>query len=250
MWQRRVRAHGLAVAFCATLCSAAAVAAPYGERVRQTVLPNGMKVILLEDHKAPVVVLQVWYRVGSRNETPGATGLSHLLEHMMFKGTDRVGPEEYNRIIQRNGGQTNAFTSQDYTTYFATIASDRVGVVADLEADRMVNLKINDALYGPERNVVKEERRLRTENNPVGDLVEQLNATAYVAHPYRAPIIGWMSDLDRSTLEDLIQHYRSAQRGCGGTEVLAAVLSGGKSARLHQELVYRRRLTRDADASK
>jgi len=209
-----------------------------------------MKVILLEDHKAPVVVLQVWYRVGSRNETPGATGLSHLLEHMMFKGTDRVGPEEYNRIIQRNGGQTNAFTSQDYTTYFATIASDRVGVVADLEADRMVNLKINDALYGPERNVVKEERRLRTENNPVGDLVEQLNATAYVAHPYRAPIIGWMSDLDRSTLEDLIQHYRSAQRGCGGTEVLAAVLSGGKSARLHQELVYRRRLTRDADASK
>src|SRR5512139_3777237 len=99
MWQRRVLAYGLAVTLCVTLCSAVAVAAPYADRVRQAVLPNGMKVILLEDHKAPVAVLQVWYRVGSRNETPGTTGLSHLLEHMMFKGTDRVGPEEYNRII-------------------------------------------------------------------------------------------------------------------------------------------------------
>lgn len=310
-----------AVALCATLASASVEAATYGERVRETVLSNGMKFILLEDHKAPVVVAQFWYRVGLRNERTGTTGLSHLLEHMMFKGTERVKPEEYNSIIQRNGGQTNAFTSRDYTTYFATIASDRVGVVADLEADRMVNLKINDDLYGPERDVVKEERRLRTENNPVGDLFEQLSATAYTAHPYQFPIIGWMADLERSTLDDLLGHYRTyyvpnnafvvavgdfdgaqlvadltrvfgpiapgesppsvrsvepLQRGerrvelrreaelpfvaiayhvpnlrsadAAALEVLAAVLSGGKSARLYQELVYRRRLARNADA--
>jgi zinc protease len=182
---------------------------PYAERVRETVLPNGLKLILLEDHKAPVAVFQIWYRVGSRNEVLGHTGLSHLLEHMMFKGTPSVGPEEYNRIIQRNGGQTNAFTSKDYTTYFATIASDRLGVVTELEADRMVNLILNEAVFNPERDVVKEERRLRVDNHPVAALFEQLAATAFVAHPYQFPIIGWMNDIDRSTVDDLARHYRA-----------------------------------------
>src|SRR5215470_12329735 len=134
----RLRALGCAVAAALTglVClGPPAAAAPYVERVRETVLQNGLKLILLEDHKAPVAVFQIWYRVGSRNESLGHTGLSHLLEHMMFKGTDKVGPEEYSKIIQRNGGQTNAFTSQDYTTYFATMASDRLQVVIDLEAD-------------------------------------------------------------------------------------------------------------------
>lgn len=296
-------------------------AAPYAERVRESVLPNGLKLILLEDHRAPVAVFQVWYRVGSRNETLGHTGLSHLLEHMMFKGTHRVGPEEYNRIIQRNGGQTNAFTSKDYTTYFATMASDRLGVVLELEADRMVSLVLNEANFNPERDVVKEERRLRTDNHPVAALFEQLAASAFVAHPYQFPIIGWMNDIERSTVQDLVRHYRSyyvpnnafvvavgdfdaaklgaeigrafadvrpgesppvvrsvepVQKGERrlelrreaelpyvaiayhvpplGTidgpalELLAALLAGGESARLHHALVYEKRLARSVAA--
>jgi zinc protease len=186
-----------------------AAAASYASRVRETVLPNGLKLILLEDHKAPVTVFQIWYRVGSRNETNGHTGLSHLLEHMMFKGTASVGPEEYSRIVQRNGGQTNAFTSQDATTYFATLVSDRVGVVIDLEADRLANLRLSAENFDPERAVVQEERRMRIDNDPVAALFEQLGATAYTAHPYQAPIIGWMNDIARSTVDDLERHYRT-----------------------------------------
>lgn len=182
--------------------------ASYGERVREHVLANGLKVLLLEEHKAPVVVVQVWYRVGSRNEQLGKTGLSHLLEHLMFKGTEKRGPEEYSRIIQRNGGNENAFTDADNTTYFATLASDRVEVVLDLESDRMVNLKFGDEQFRPEHQVVIEERRLRTEDNPVAALFELLGATAYVAHPYQWPIIGWMDDLRQATREDALEYYR------------------------------------------
>ena len=188
---------------------APAAAQSYAARVRESQLPNGLKLILLEDHTAPVAVFQIWYRVGSRNEALGHTGLSHLLEHMMFKGTPKVAPEEYSRIIQSNGGQTNAFTSQDYTTYFATMASDRLGVVIDLEADRMSHLIIDAALFDPERAVVAEERRLRVDNNPVAAMFEQLGATAYAAHPYQFPIIGWMSDIEQSTADDLRRWYQS-----------------------------------------
>src|SRR5437870_4998897 len=120
--------------------ASSARAAPYSERVHEKILPNGLKLLILEDHKAPDAVIQVWYRVGSRNEHLGQTGLSHLLEHLMYKGTKKVGPEEYSRIVQRNGGNDNAFTADDATTYFANLASDRLGVAIDLEADRMQNL--------------------------------------------------------------------------------------------------------------
>ncbi|MGH7787777.1 MAG: M16 family metallopeptidase, partial [Candidatus Binatia bacterium] len=188
---------------------APAAARSYAERVTERTLPNGLKVILLEDHKAPVTVFQIYYRVGSRNEVLGHTGLSHILEHIMFKGTEKVAPEDYSKIIQRNGGRTNAFTSQDNTTYFATLASDRVGVVIDLEADRMSNLKLTEAIFLPERDVIMEERRLRVDNNPAAALFEQLSATAYSAHTYEFPIIGWMSDIAQTTLEDALRHYRT-----------------------------------------
>lgn len=205
---RRARRTALAL-LVTVLPIAASGAVSYSERVYERMLPNGLQLILLEDHKAPVVVFQLWYRVGSRNEVLGKTGLSHLMEHMMFKGTEKVAPEEYSRIIQRNGGDTNAFTTRDYTTYFATLASDRIGVVVELEADRMSNLVIQESLYTPERDVVKEERRLRTENNPVAFTWERLNATAYAAHPYQFPIIGWMTDIAQSTADDLREHYRT-----------------------------------------
>jgi zinc protease len=206
-----MRKHAwVAVIVAWVLGSASAYAAlPYADRVRETVLPNGLKVLLIEEHKAPVAVFQVWYRVGSRNEQLGKTGLSHLLEHLMFKGTKTVGPEEYSKIIQRNGGNDNAFTAEDATTYFATLASDRVSVVIDLEADRMQNLTFDEAQFTPEHQVVMEERRLRTDNNPVAALFELISSTAYEAHPYGWPVIGFMNDLRQATREDALAYYRS-----------------------------------------
>lgn len=180
----------------------------YASRVREHTLANGLKLILVEEHKAPVGVIQIWYRVGSRHEQLGKTGLSHLLEHLMFKGTDQLGPEEYSRIIQRNGGNENAFTSTDSTVYFATLASDRLNVEIGLEADRMQNLKFDDENFAPEHQVVMEERRLRTEDSPIGALFELLNAAAYTAHPYGWPIIGWMNDLRQATRTDAMAYYK------------------------------------------
>ena len=179
------------------------------ENVFETVLPNGLKVILLENHKAPLVTFQVWYRVGSRNEAWGKTGLSHMLEHMMFKGTERVGPEEFSRIIQENGGNDNAFTSYDYTAYFENLNADRVQVAIDLEADRMRNLLLREQDFRTERMVVMEERRLRTDDSPQAVLTEQVMATAFEIQPYHWPIIGWMEDIARFTLEDLKAYYRT-----------------------------------------
>ncbi|MCX8072886.1 MAG: insulinase family protein [Candidatus Binatia bacterium] len=199
----------LGVVLLASPLAALARDLSYSSRVQEYTLANGLKVLLLEDHKAPVTVFQVWYRVGSRNEELGKTGLSHLLEHLMFKGTEKRGPEEYSRIIQRNGGNENAFTDTDNTTYFATIASDRLDVVLDLEADRMENLKFDEEHFVPEHQVVVEERRLRTEDNPASALFELLSATAFTAHPYQWPIIGWMNDLRQATREDALAYYRS-----------------------------------------
>jgi zinc protease len=179
------------------------------EQVFETVLPNGLKVILLENHKAPLVTFQVWYRVGSRNEPWGKTGISHVLEHMMFKGTWKIGPEEFSRIVQENGGNDNAFTSRDYTAYFQNLSSDRIQVSLDLESDRMQNLLLREEDFRTERMVVMEERRLRTEDHPTGVLVEQLQASAFQVHPYRWPIIGWMEDLKRLTLDDLKEYYKT-----------------------------------------
>ena len=179
----------------------------YARAVVERSLENGFKMLLLEDHKAPVAVVQVWYRVGSRNEQPGLTGLSHMLEHMMFKGTKENGPEEYSRLIARNGGNENAFTSDDATTYFATLAADRIHVEVDLEADRMRNLTLTDALFEPERKVVMEERRMRVDNNPIAFLFETLNAATFLEHPYRQPVIGWPGDIEGWKLEDLQRHY-------------------------------------------
>jgi zinc protease len=179
------------------------------ENVFETVLPNGLKVILLENHKAPLVTFHVWYRVGSRNEAWGRTGLSHMLEHMMFKGTEKVGPEEFSRIIQKNGGNDNAFTSRDYTAYFENISTDRVQVSIDLESDRMQNLLLREQDFRTERMVVMEERRLRTEDNPQANLQEHMEATAFLTSPYHWPTIGWKEDIERFTLDDLKAYYRT-----------------------------------------
>ncbi len=291
------------------------------EQVFATVLPNGLKVILLENHKAPLITFQVWYRVGSRNEEWGKTGLSHMLEHMMFKGTQKVGPEEFSRIIQENGGNDNAFTSRDYTAYFENLSADRIQVPLDLESDRMQNLILRQEDFRTERMVVMEERRMRTEDNPQAYLMEQMEATAFQISPYHWPTIGWKEDIARFTLEDLKKYHRiyynpanailvvvgdfqkkdilhGIEQSFGPLpkgvapnqemdvdpkqagerriavkkeaqlpflvmsyhvpnlrhpdsyvlEVTAAILSSGKSSRLHQSLVREKRLVLDADA--
>lgn len=175
---------------------------------QEQTLGNGMKVVVREDHRAPVAVTQVWYKVGSSYEPGGLTGVSHVLEHMMFKGTARLAPNEFSRIIADNGGEENAFTGSDYTAYFQTLAADRIEVSFRLEADRMRNLRLDPAEFAKEIEVVKEERRLRTEDQPQSALYEQFNAVAYLAHPYRNPVIGWDDDLATLTVDDVRDWYR------------------------------------------
>jgi zinc protease len=182
------------------------------DRVHEATLENGLKVLVLPITKAPVVTLQIWYRVGSRNERLGTTGLSHLLEHLMFKETDKLKPEEFSKIIQANGGELNAFTTADYTTYFETLSSDRLTLALGLEADRMSNLKLRKETFEPEKRVVMEERRLRSVDNPWGALYEQTNAAAFQAHPYMWPVIGWMHDIEETTVADLRAHYETYYR--------------------------------------
>jgi zinc protease len=177
--------------------------------VTERMLPNGLKVLLKEDHKAPVVTFQIWYRVGSRNERLGKTGLSHMLEHMMFKGAKKYGIKQFSQIVQRNGGNDNAFTSRDYTADFENFAADRINIALDLESDRMQNLLINPTEFLSEREVVKEERRMRYENDPVRTMEEQMMAVAFSAHPYQWPVIGWMSDIANFKRDDLYHHYKT-----------------------------------------
>jgi zinc protease len=197
--------------FCFLLCAFLLSAVPGTAQVtpvQEFVLDNGLKVLLLEDHKSPAVTLQVWYRVGSRNEKDGKSGLSHFLEHMMFKGTPTVKPEEYSRIIAKNGGRSNAFTSSDVTVYFATMSRDKIGLEIELEADRMANALLGEQYFEPEKKVIQEERRLRTEDNPASALGELMSAVAYLEHPYRRPVIGWMNDIQNLTRQDLVDYYK------------------------------------------
>lgn len=170
-------------------------------------LDNGMRVIVKEDHRAPVMVSQIWYRAGAMDEFNGTTGVAHVLEHMMFKGTRDVPPGEFSKRIAAAGGRENAFTSRDYTAYFQQMQRDRLGLAMQLEADRMANLVISDELFAKEIQVVMEERRLRTEDQPQSVVYERLMATAYQSHPYRRPIIGWMDDLKNMTAQDARDWY-------------------------------------------
>jgi zinc protease len=175
--------------------------------VQEFTLANGLKVLLVEEPKAPVVTVQIWYKVGSRNEVMGRAGLSHMLEHMMFKGTPKYGKGEFSKIIKKNGGNDNAFTSQDYTAYFENLAADKLELALEMEADRLQGLLLDEKEFRLEREVVKEERRLRVEDAPASYLVEQMYAQAFMTHPYHWPIIGWFNDLDAMNRQDLKAYY-------------------------------------------
>jgi zinc protease len=195
------------VLIAALVLLAAAGRAWAAAEVLEATLDNGLRVLLLEDHRSPIVTFQVWYRVGSRNEAPGATGIAHFLEHLMFKGTPSHGPGAFSRLIEQNGGQDNAFTTQDHTSYFVTLAADQIDLVLELEADRMRNLLLDPGAIDTERQVVMEERRTRTEDDPEGFLGEEVAAIAFKSHPYRWPIIGWMEDIRQIAPEQIRAFY-------------------------------------------
>lgn len=170
-------------------------------------LDNGLKVIVREDHRAPVVVSQLWYRVGSSYEPPGRTGLSHALEHMMFKGSKRLAPGQSSRLLSSLGAQENAFTSRDYTAYYQILSRDQLAIALELEAERMHDLTLPEDEFLREMEVIKEERRLRVDDNPNSLAYERFLSQAYMASPYGQPVIGWMHDLDRLSVDDLREWY-------------------------------------------
>jgi zinc protease len=189
--------------------------------VFEKTLDNGLKVIVKEDHRAPVLVQQIWYHVGSMDESTGTTGVAHVLEHMMFKGTKSVPPGEFSKRIAAAGGRENAFTSYDYTAYFQQLHKDQLDLAMKLEADRMHNLLLSDAEFKKEIQVVMEERRMRTDDEPHALLSEQLMAMAFQEHPYHNPIIGWMNDLKTLAAADARNWYKSWYTPNNATLVVA-----------------------------
>ncbi len=169
---------------------------------------NGARLIVEEDHSAPVAMVQIWLKVGGRDETPGKTGLAHVFEHMMFKGSKALGPGEYSKRISAMGGSDNAFTSTDFTAYFETVPAERVRTVIDMEAERFAHLRLDEKEFQREIRVIMEERRMRTEDDPNSHLFEELSAAALRLHPYRNPVIGWMQDLERLNIDDVRDFYR------------------------------------------
>ncbi|MGZ5016721.1 MAG: M16 family metallopeptidase [Methylobacter sp.] len=192
---------------CAVLLWLPVFASSAEIKVSEHVLANGLKVLVKEDHRSPVAISQVWYKVGSSYEPDGITGISHMLEHMMFKGTDKHAPGEFSRIIAENGGEENAFTGTDYTAYFQTMEASRLAVSFELEADRMRNLHLLPDELKKELQVVTEERRMRTDDNPQAKMQEHFNAMAYTNSPYKNPVIGWPSDIENYKVEDLQAWY-------------------------------------------
>ena len=197
----------LLAALVLTLAALPLRAADLRDMVTDFTLSNGMEVVVIEDHRAPVVVHMVWYRAGAADETPGVSGVAHFLEHLLFKGTDTMAPGELSKTVAENGGTDNAFTSYDYTAYFQRVAADRLDLMMRMEADRMVNLQLDEDDIATERNVIIEERNQRTENSAGALYREQAMAAQYLNHRYGVPIIGWKHEMENLSLADATAYY-------------------------------------------
>ncbi|MFD1340799.1 M16 family metallopeptidase [Litorisediminicola beolgyonensis] len=197
----------LAVLALVTGFSGPATAAGIDDNVTSFTLDNGMDVVVIEDHRAPVVTHMVWYRAGAADEPPGASGIAHFLEHLLFKGTETLEPGEFSRVVAENGGDDNAFTSYDYTGYFQRVAADRLERMMEMESDRMVNLQLRPEDIATERDVILEERNTRTENDPSTLFGEQRQAALYLNHPYGIPIIGWKHEMEALDLDKALAFY-------------------------------------------
>jgi zinc protease len=200
----------ISFAIAALLASSAPAAPAGGPQIFQFALQNGMQVVVVPDHRAPVVTQMLWFKVGGVDDPPGLSGLAHFFEHMMFRGTKQTPGDQFSRIVARNGGQDNAFTTHDYTAFYEQIAKDRLPMVMALEADRMANLDLSDGNVSTERDVVLEERRMRVDNDPQALLSEQLDAALFLSHPYGRPVIGWPDEvrrIGRVEAQDFYKHH-------------------------------------------
>ena len=195
------------------------------QNITSFTLDSGMRVVLAPDFRSPVVVHMVWYKAGAVDEPPGKTGIAHMLEHMMFKGTDTLAPGEFSRRVAKLGGQDNAFTSQDYTAYYQKIARDNLAQVVGLEADRIANLNISDETFQPERDVVLEERNMRVDSKPISLFFELFNKKHFPAHPYGNPVIGWRAHIENYTLEDARSWYHKFYAPQSAIVVFAGALA-------------------------
>jgi zinc protease len=219
--------------------SLSAATRPPKFQYQTTTLPNGLTVIFLEDHSTPIVHLQLWYHVGSKNERPGRTGFAHLFEHLMFKGSENVEPESHTSFISSVGGQSNAYTSDDETVFWETVPAQYLPLVLWLEADRMKTLRIDADTLANEREVVKEERRMRVDNQPFGRLNEIIYDQTFTTHPYRHPTVGSMADLDAASVEDVRDFYKTFYVPSNATLTLAGDFDTVEATRLVERYMGR-----------
>ncbi|MBA3910683.1 MAG: peptidase M16 [Rhodobacter sp.] len=214
----------LELGLCAALALASAQPAA-AEAVTTFTLDNGLEVVVIEDRRAPVAVQMIWYRVGSADEPAGNSGIAHFLEHLMFKGTEKIGPNEFSAIVEAQGGDDNAFTSWDYTAYFQRIAADRLDLVMGLEADRMRNLRLTEEDVATERQVILEERAQRTDTSPGALLSEQMRAAQFMNNPYAIPIIGWRHEIEQLDRDDAFSYYERFYAPNNATLIIAGDVS-------------------------
>jgi zinc protease len=226
-----------AASSAAVLLPGAAKTQTQGLNVSEFKLANGLEVVVIPDRRTPVVTHMLWYRVGSGDETPGKSGLAHFLEHLMFKGTEQNPAGKFSKVVATIGGQENAFTSQDYTAYFQRVTKENLEQVMTFEADRMTGLRLTDEVVLPEREVVLEERRTRTDNDPGAQLAEALSAALYVNHPYGRPIIGWNHEIRQLNREAALDFYKRFYTPNNAVLVLAGDLDD-KEARVLAEKTY------------
>ncbi|MGA7251570.1 MAG: pitrilysin family protein [Pseudolabrys sp.] len=212
-----------------------AVAQQRGPEVADFTLANGLELVVIPDHRAPVVTHMIWYKVGAADETPGKSGLAHFLEHLMFKGTAKNPTGKFSQVVARIGGQENAFTSQDYTGYYQRVPSDQLKTVVEFEADRMTGLQLTDDVVLPERNVILEEQNQRIGNNPRARLGEQIDAALYLNNPYGKPVIGWRHEMEELSRDDAIGFYRRFYAPNNAVVVIAGDVDPAKARALVEE---------------
>lgn len=225
-----------AMALLAAICAVPGASAQNFE-VKTHTLKNGMKILVQEDHSIPNVALYIFYRIGSRNERPGTTGLSHFFEHMMFNGAKKYGPHEFDRVMEAGGGANNAYTSNDVTVYQDWFPRTQMEQIFDLEADRIRDLAFDPKMIESERGVVASERRLSVEGDNAGLLSEQLWATAFTAHPYQWPVVGWMVDIEGWKMEDLRHHFEMGYSPSNATMVVSGDVTAEEVIKLAEKYI-------------
>ena len=223
------------ITLAGSLASYPVAAQQRGPEIADFTLANGLELVVIPDHRAPVVTHMIWYRVGAADETPGKSGLAHFLEHLMFKGTAKNPAGKFSQVVARIGGQENAFTSQDYTGYFQRVPSDQLKTVMEFEADRMTGLQLTDEVVLPERNVILEEQNQRVGNNPRARLTEQIEAALYLNHPYGKPVIGWRHEMEELSRDDAIGFYRRFYAPNNAVVVIAGDVSTAQARSLAEE---------------